>query len=122
MSKNRELKPEEKVEIVRKWQAGEISINAAGRSAGVNPKTIRRWITRYKAEGITGFLPQNQNRVYPLELKRQAVQGYLSGGGSLREIRKKYKLRSNCQPREWIKVYNPHGNFSSVKHFGAGAN
>ena len=91
MSKNKKLRPEEKVDIVRRWQAGEISMNAASQSAGVDPATIRRWITRYEMEGIAGFLPQNQNRVYPPELKRQAVEEYLSGAGSLRKISEKYR-------------------------------
>ena len=75
MSKNRKIKEEKKVDIVRRWQAGKISMNTASQSAGVDPGTIHRWITRYEAEGIAGFLPQNQNRVYPPELKRQAVSG-----------------------------------------------
>ena len=121
MSKKRKLKPEEKVDIVRRWQAGEISMKAAGQSAGVDPATIRRWITRYETEGIAGFLPRNQNRVYSPELKRQAVKEYLSGAGSLLEISKKYKLRSDRQLRKWIKVYNGHGDFNSVKHSGGGS-
>jgi transposase-like protein len=34
------------------------------------------------------FLPYEQNRVYPPELKMNAVQEYLSGAGTLEEIGK----------------------------------
>ena len=121
MSKNKDFGTEEKVSIVRKWQAGEISITAASQSVGVDRKTIRRWINRYEAEGIEGFLPQRKNRFYSPELKRQAVRDYLYGAGNLQEISKKYKLRSDFQLREWIKVYNGHGDFNSVKFSEGGS-
>ncbi len=91
MSRNKRLGSEEKVNIVRKWKAGEISIRAASQEAGAALETIRRWIARYEAEGAAGFLPRSQNRVYPPEMKRQAVQAYQSGAGSLMEISKKYQ-------------------------------
>ena len=112
---------EEKVSIVRKILKCEISISAASREVGVGWETIHRWMARYEAEGETGLLPQSQNRVYPPEMKRQAVQDYLAGGGSLREICKKYKIRSDKQLRKWIKVYNAHGDFNSRKYSGGGS-
>ena len=121
MSKARKIKPEEKVNIVRKWQAGEISVSAASEEAGVDWKTIRSWIARYEAEGAAGFLPRRQNRVYPPEMKRQAVQEYLSGAGSLVEISKKYHLRFKRQLQNWIKVYHAHGDFNSVQYSGGGS-
>ena len=90
MSKNKRLGSEEKVNIVRKWKAGKISIRAASQEAGAALETIRRWIARYEAEGAAGFLPRSQNRVYPPEMKQQAVQAYLSGAGSLPSIAKRH--------------------------------
>ena len=49
-----------------------------------------------------------KNKSYPVELKYQAVGDYLSGKGSLSEICKKYRIRSDCQLRNWIKLYNSH--------------
>ena len=121
MSKRAELKPEEKVKIVGRCKKGEISISTASREASVDKKTIRRWIARYEAEGAAGFLPHKQNRVYSREIKEQAVRDYLSGEGSLQEISQKYKLRSDWQLRNWIKVYNAHGDFSSRKESGGGS-
>lgn len=109
---------EEKVSIVGRILKSEISIRAASREAGVGRETIRRWMARYEAEGAAGFLPREQNRVYPPETKRQAVEEYLAGKGSLLEISKKYKLRNDRQLHDWIKVYNAHGDFNSVKFSG----
>lgn len=112
---------EEKVRIVRKILKWEISISAASREIGVGRETIRRWMARYEAEGAAGFLPREQNRVYPPELKRQAVEDYLAGSGSLLEISKKYKLRNDRQLHNWIKEYNAHGDFNSVKFSRGGS-
>ena len=57
------LNAEEKVEIVRRYQQGEISLVQAARYAGVGTTTIYRWSARYEAEGAAGFLPYQQNRV-----------------------------------------------------------
>ena len=112
---------EEKVSIVGRILKSEISIRAASREAGVGRETIRRWMARYEAEGAAGFLPREQNRVYPPERKRQAVEEYLAGRGSLLEISKKYKLRNDRQLHDWIEVYNAHGDFNSVKFSGGGS-
>lgn len=121
MSRKKGHEAEAKVSIVRKILKCEISISAASREAGVGRETIRRWMARYEAEGAAGFLPQGQNRVYPPELKRQAVEDYLAGGGSLLEISKKYKLRNDRQLHNWVKEYNAHGDFNSVKFSGGGS-
>ena len=49
-----------------------------------------------------------KEKSYSAELKYQAVSDYLSGKGSLREICRKYKIRSTRQLRNWIKMYNSH--------------
>lgn len=84
--------PEEKGKIVRQYQAGKLSLRQAAQRVGVDEKTIRA--ARYDAEGADGFLPHQANRVYSPELKEKAVREYLSGGGSAKEICKKYKLRN----------------------------
>lgn len=112
---------EEKVKIARKYLAGEVSISGAAEEFGVGRTTVQEWIAQYKGEGIAAFLPHKGNRKYSPELKRQAVQDYLSGGGSLREVSKRYGLRDKKQLRNWIKVYNVHGDFNSVKFSGGGS-
>ena len=53
----------------------------------------------------------HKNKKYSKELKLQAVQDYISGNGSLREICRRYEILSNKQLRNWIKVYNGHKDF-----------
>lgn len=68
MPRKMKIEAGEIAELVRQHLAGEIGVNEAGRQAGVDKKTMRRWIARYESEGIDGLLPQRKNRVYSLEL------------------------------------------------------
>lgn len=54
---------------------------------------------------------QRKNKKYSKELKTQAVQEYLTGKGSLREICKKHEIPHPERLREWIKWYNGHKEF-----------
>lgn len=53
----------------------------------------------------------HKNKKYSKELKIQAVQDYLAGKGSLREICKKYNILNNRQLSDWKKWYNGHKEF-----------
>ena len=48
----------------------------------------------------------HKNKKYSKELKLQAVQDYISGQGSLKEICRKYEILSDKQLQNWIKWYN----------------
>ena len=121
MSEREKQKPEEKVKIVIKYIAGEVSINGAATEAGADRKTLQRWVMQYEAEGAAAFLPGRREHIYSPKLKLQAVQEYLSGKGSQAELSKKYGLRDRRQLRNWLKVYNAHGDFNSVKFSGGGS-
>ena len=121
MSEREKQKPEEKVKIVIKYIAGEVSMSEAAAEGGVDRKTLQRWIMQYELEGAAAFLPNRRNHAYSPELKLQAVQEYLSGKGSQAELSKKYGLRDRRQLRNWLKVYNAHGDFNSRKNSGGGS-
>jgi len=112
---------EEKIRVVTQCVAGKMGRHDAAKMLGVNLSSIRMWIRQYESEGASAFLPHEQNRVYPEKLKLQAVKSYLNGEGSLPDICKKYKIRSNTQLRSWLKVYNTHGDLSSMKYSGGGS-
>ena len=75
---------------------------------------------QYEAEGAAAFMPGRLEHIYSPKLKLQAVQEYLSGMGSQAELSKKYGLRDRRQLRNWLKVYNAHGDFNSRKNSGGG--
>ena len=121
MPHKEKLKVQEKIDLIRRCQTGEMGKTEASRIAGVALKIIYHWLARYEAEGESGFMAYSRNRVYTPEAKLNAVRDYLSGKGSQLEICKKYKIRNTHCLRGWIKVYNAHGDFSSRKYSGGGS-
>ena len=111
MSRKNKLNAEEKVQIAQDCIEGRISQAEAARRVGVDESSIRAWIAKYKSEGSYGLWQTEKNRVYSEELKLQAVTEYLAGSESLREICKKYRIRTKTQLRAWIKVYNSGRDF-----------
>ena len=121
MPKKEKKPPMEKVKLVQRCLNGELGVREAAQAAGVHHSVISAWIARYETEGAAGFMPRDRNRVYDAEIKLQAVLEYLSGHGSYLDICKKYKIRNSCQLKQWVKVYNAHGDFNSVKQSGGGS-
>ena len=111
MPKKTKYSVEEKAEAVLACIDGKCSVSSMAKRMGVDNETIRDWIGLYTSEGSIGLQPAEQNRIYSPEMKRQAVEDYLSGKGSLREICQKYKIRSKSELQDWIKVYNSGGEF-----------
>ena len=52
-----------------------------------------------------------KRKKYGAELKLQAVQDYLSGKGSQREICRKYEIPVHSMLQQWISCYNDHKDF-----------
>ena len=68
--------------------------------------TIYKWVDKYKVWGSEAFVPQFRNKSYTKEFKTQAVEEYLTGKGSVREIVAKYNIGSKSVLEGWIKSYN----------------
>ena len=101
---------EMKLAAVTKYLEGSCSTESIARSLGTNGTRIVEWVTLYQSLGIEGLKTTPKLRVYSAETKQNAVADYLSGKGTLREIQKKYGIRSDKQLRNWIMKYNGHEN------------
>ena len=113
MSRKSKIDPTEKVKIVERLLADEISVSEAARLTDVDKASIRRWRNLYLADGPTALMAQRNNKVYSQELKLQAVHEYLDGKSSQADIVQKYHLRSSRQLHNWINVYTTHGEIKS---------
>ncbi|MBR4132341.1 MAG: transposase [Oscillospiraceae bacterium] len=120
MPNKQKVSAEKKVQIVREYLNDRISIAEAARRVGRDKETVKGWVNIYENEGASGFIHQ-ENRTYSVELKTAAVIDYHQGGGSLQTICRKYGIRDKHILRRWIKVYNAHGDFDSVKYSGGGS-
>ena len=112
---------EAKVEIVRDYLSGKVGLKESVRRANNSKSSFRHWVALYQRGGAQALVPQSRNNRYRPEEKLLAVRQYLAGKGSLEKICEKYGIRSITQLRSWVKVYNSHGDFNSVKHSGGGS-
>ena len=101
MSKGK-VTAEERIEAARACLDGRMSMKEAGRRLGVNSATVEIWVTRYEANGPSAFMWSGKRTAYPKELKKAAVEEYLSGGSSLRQLVGKYGLRDTHTLRKWM--------------------
>lgn len=106
--------PEEKVMLIRKYLAGEMSAVDIFQTVGISDQSFRDWIRVYKQEGSSGLINDGNNRKYSRELKTNAVEAYLAGEGSQSEICAGYKIRSRSQLQKWIKLYNSGKNLKEI--------
>ena len=120
MSKSK-IPYEKKVEIARDYLEGRVGYTESLGRANNSKASFRYWVHQYQEKGSVGLLPSCKKHEYPEDIKRKAVEEYLSGTGSLEQIGGKYGLRSITQLRQWIKVYHAHGDFNSVKFSGGGS-
>lgn len=112
---------EEKVKIVTSYLSGEVGYEDSVRAANNSKQSFREWVFRYKSGGAAALLPCEKNSVYSPELKLQAVKAYLSGEESMERICQRFQISGITTLRRWIKVYNAHGDFNSVKQSGGGS-
>ena len=109
MSRKAKYTVEAKVRAAERYLRGEAS--AAGIAAEMEmgkrgESTVREWAATYRENGIEGFHLKEGNSSYTAETKKQAVEEYLQGKGSLREISRKYHIPNKGTLRQWVEVYN----------------
>ena len=100
---------EEKIKAAERYLQGDASaaeIATEMRMTVNGRKQIPEWAAIYRESGIEGFHVQKGNHNYTKEEKREAVEDYLQGRGSLREIARKHHIPDKKTLRSWIKVYN----------------
>lgn len=67
---------------------------------------IEDWIPRYLSSGEQAFIHAPGNSSYNATFKEHAVEDYLKGVGTLREIAAKYNIPSKETFRKWVMLYN----------------
>ncbi|WP_069998779.1 helix-turn-helix domain-containing protein [Cellulosilyticum sp. I15G10I2] len=108
MGQKSNFSAEQKLKYVLRCIEGKDSINHIASLAGIGCTTLRQWIDNYQSLGFDGLSTTSKNSRYSTTLKYMAVKDYLDGIGSLSDICKKYRIRSNRQLRNWVSKYNSH--------------
>ncbi|MGG3574203.1 helix-turn-helix domain-containing protein [Bacillus gobiensis] len=98
----------EKLAILHLYEDGHHSIADISAKFSVDPGTIRDWKRKYEVNGEDSLEEAASWKPYSKELKLAAINDYLSGKYSLREVSRTYNLSSKSVLRKWIKKYNHH--------------
>lgn len=117
MGRKPKVSSEVKIAAVEDYLKGEKSVFKICDELSVHENSVRLWIQIYQTYGLSGLIHQSKNATYPKELKVAAIEDYLAGKGSLRDISMRYGLRSDYQLRTWLIKYNGH---KEIKSYGAG--
>ena len=88
----KQITDEEKIKIIEAYIRGEIGFGQIKNRYGVPKSTLRHWIERYRAFGADGLVQRKHNHAYSTETKKCAVEEYLSGKGSYKDICKNTKF------------------------------
>ena len=81
-----------KIEAVEKYLRGQWGQKSIAREYEIDESTFRQWIANYEAMGSSGLVITHTKRRCSAEYKAAAVEAYLRGEGSLRDICKKFKI------------------------------
>ena len=109
MSKCLRYTIEQKIQACEDFLSGARSVSQICIDLGMssrNNTTIYKWVDKYKIWGTDAFISSSKNKSYSREFKLQAVEEYLSGQASVREIIAKYNISSNSMLERWISLYN----------------
>ena len=104
---------EEKTKILLEYQTGVHGFRELCRIYGMAEQALKDWIRLYETFGLQGLQTGNSISYYPKEVKEAAVQDYLNGHLPVKEILKKYKIRSNTHLRIWFLKYTGHKELKS---------
>lgn len=97
--------PEQHLDLVKRYLAGEASYNHLAIEYGIDASTLRGWIAKYREHGAKAFYRGPGNASYSKEFKIKCVEAALSGEASLNAIVAKYNISSSSVLRSWILKY-----------------
>lgn len=108
MSKNSKYTAEEKYQIIKAYTDGVGSLSEVTTLYKIHHATLVKWRYNYEKYGIDGLNGSGTWKSYSKELKENAVNDYLSGKYSLRDVVRKYEISDTKVLRKWINKYNCH--------------
>jgi len=110
---------EAKLRAIALYQQGTETIASLAAEINVTHQTLRRWVRQYEYVGLEAIVDHERNRSYTAEFKKEMVEAYLQGEGSIEAISYRWGILSERQLRDWIKQYNGHEEIRDYDPKGA---
>lgn len=117
--RNRRQAQRKRRKNVRAYLAGKISMKEVARCCDADRETVAEWVQLRGRRG--GCLSSAQELSIQSTDKARSGSGISVGQREPGRSLQKYHVRSKTQPRDWMKMYNAHGDFNSVKQSGGGS-
>ena len=108
MGRKNKYSKELKLNIVKRYLAGEGSTYSLAKEINTTNVVVGRWLKKYNAYGESAFDPSNFDVSYTKEFKKMVVLAYLNGEGSYPDLMIKYNIPSEASIIKWVKDYNSH--------------
>ena len=102
------------MEVVNAYKNKEGGCRKLARRFNISMSTVTLWCRNYEIFGRDAFLENKKQKSWKSETKISAVNECNSGGVSIQDICKKYKISSQTIFRKWLKVYNSHKKLKST--------
>ena len=98
--------PEWMIARIEEYLSGQASYESIARAYGIDERTLRRWVKKYRIHGTTAFVIRSENAHYSKEFKLQCVEAVIRGEGNVEDIVARNNISSSSVLRSWIKLYN----------------
>lgn len=113
MGRKEKFSPSQKLDAIEDYLSGKRGLSQICRNMKIYESSFYEWLKRYEISGAESLTNVKKNKYYSEAIKQQAVRDYLDGIASLREICRRYEIKSNSILRKWIKKYNGHETLKS---------
>lgn len=114
MGRKAKISTEDKVSICEQYLNGVKTLRALSVEHQLNIETVRRYVKKYQVCGANCFIHSNHNNHYSKEFKKEVVDAYLNGNGSIDDIANQYGIPSVSTVENWILKYN---NLEELKDY-----
>lgn len=109
----KKISAEEKYDILKAYEKGNKSVRQFLKEHEISAYSFYVWKENYEKEGFEG-LKRKQTKKYDEETKLAAIEMYLSGDYSLKQVVKKYEISDQSLLRKWLSMYNSHRKINST--------
>ena len=91
---------------IEEYLSGQASYESIARAYGIDERTLRRWVKKYRAHGAAAFVIRSGNAHYSKEFKLQCVEAVIRGEGNVDDITARNNISASSVLQSWIKLYN----------------
>lgn len=109
----KEYSAEEKYDILKEYAVTKKSVREFLKEYNISAYSFYEWKEEYENQGFQG-LKRKARTAYTKETKLAAINMYLSGKYSLKQVSRKYNISDKTLLRSWISKYNSHKEINST--------